>query len=80
MGPGVCGKARTVGAAEVVNVSLGQHGVVLELRLAEGRSVGGDDDQLGLAGPQSLERALVAEGNLSGLLRVSEGSMMHRKR
>jgi hypothetical protein len=33
-----------------VNRSLRKHGVVLELRLAERRSVGGDDDQLGLAG------------------------------
>ena len=37
-------------AREVVNGSLGEHSVVLELRLAEGRSVGGNDNQLGLAG------------------------------
>lgn len=37
-------------AREVVNWSLGEHSVVLELRLAEGRSVGGNDNQLGLAG------------------------------
>lgn len=35
--------------------SLGQHGVVLELTLAERRSVASDDDQLGLAGSQALE-------------------------
>lgn len=33
-----------------MNGSLGEHGVVLQLGLAEGRGVGGDDDQLGLAG------------------------------
>lgn len=32
-----------------MNGSLGKHGVVLELRLAEGRSVGGDDNELSLA-------------------------------
>lgn len=37
-------------AREVVNGSLSEHSVVLELRLAEGRSVGGNDNQLGLAG------------------------------
>lgn len=30
----------------VVNTALGEHGVVLNLRLAEGRAVVGDDDQL----------------------------------
>jgi hypothetical protein len=32
----------------VVDGGLGEHGVVLELRLAERGSVGSDDDQLGL--------------------------------
>lgn len=36
--------------------SLGQHGVVLELTLAERRSVASNDDQLGLAGSQRLQR------------------------
>jgi hypothetical protein len=31
-------------AGEVVNGSLGQHGVVLQLRLAERGGVAGDDD------------------------------------
>lgn len=35
---------------EVVNRGLGEHSVVLELTLTERRSVGSDDDQLGLAG------------------------------
>lgn len=50
----------TVVAAEVVDRGLGEHGVVLELRLAEGRSVASNDDKLGLAGAESLEGRLVA--------------------
>ena len=50
-------------AAEVVNGCLGEHGVVLELTLAERRSVASDDDQLGLAGTERLESALVAESD-----------------
>ena len=42
---------------------LGQHGVVLELRLAERGSVAGNDDKLGLAGAQALEGGLVTEGD-----------------
>ena len=34
----------------MVHGSLGEHGVVLKLTLAERGSVGRDDDQLGLAG------------------------------
>jgi hypothetical protein len=36
-------------ASKVVHVSLGEHGVVLELRAAEGRAVARDDDELGIA-------------------------------
>merc|ERR1712029_503344 len=54
-------------AGEVVNRGLGQHGVVLELRLAERGSVAGDDDKLGLAGAEALEGGLVTESDLSGL-------------
>lgn len=46
---------------------LGEHGVVLELRLAEGRGVGSDDDQLGLARAQSLHGRLSTQGDLTGL-------------
>lgn len=42
---------------------LRQHAVVLELALAERRSVSGDDDQLGLAGAEALEGGLVAESD-----------------
>ncbi|KAI9167749.1 60S ribosomal protein L10-A [Paramyrothecium foliicola] len=54
-------------AAEVVDGSLGQHAVVLELTLAERRSVASNDDELGLAGSQALEGRLVSESDLSGL-------------
>jgi hypothetical protein len=43
----------------VVDRGLGQHGVVLQLRLAERRGVAGDEDQLGLARAESYgERRL----------------------
>ena len=48
-------------------------GRTLELRLAQRRSVAGDDDELGLAGAQSLQRGLVAESDLAGLRGVSDG-------
>lgn len=55
--------ATYVGTREVVNWGLGQHGVVLQLGLAQGRSVAGDDDELGLAGSQTLQGRLVAESD-----------------
>lgn len=51
----------------MVDSSLGKHGVVLELRLAEGRGVASNEDELGLAGAKSLEGRLVAESDLAGL-------------
>ena len=54
-------------ARVVVHARLGQHGVVLDLRLSEGRRVAGDDYQLGLAAPQRLEGLLVAQHVLAGL-------------
>ena len=50
-------------AREVVDGGLGQHGVVLELRLAERGSVAGNDDKLGLASAEALEGGLVTEGD-----------------
>lgn len=41
--------------------------LTLELRLPEWRRVASDDDELGLAGAQSLECGLVAESDLAGL-------------
>merc|ERR1719209_2291406 len=45
----------------VVDPGLGQHGVVLNLGLAERGGVVGDDHQLGLSTPQGFEGLLVAE-------------------
>lgn len=42
---------------------LGQHGVVLELRLPQRRRVAGDDNELGLSSAQALEGGLVAESD-----------------
>ena len=39
---------------------LGQHGVVLELRFPERRSVASNDDELGLASTEALEGGLVS--------------------
>eukprot|EP00960_Hanusia_phi_P063703 765542-Hanusia_phi.AAC.1 len=44
----------------MVNVGLGEHSVVLDLRLAEGRAVVADDDELALARPEGLEGGLVS--------------------
>lgn len=53
--------------AEVVDGGFGEHGHVLELGLAEGRAVGGDEDQLGLSGADGLHGGLGAHGDLAGL-------------
>lgn len=50
-----------VGAAVVVDGGLGHHAVVLELALAERRSVGGDEDELGFAGAEGLQCRLIAD-------------------
>ena len=41
--------------------------VLLKLGLAEGRGVGSNEDELGLAGAEGLEGAAVAEDDLAGL-------------
>ena len=51
----------------VVDGGLGKHGKVLNLGLAEGRAVGGDEDHLGLALAEGLGGGLVAEDGLAGL-------------
>ena len=48
-------------------LSLGKHGEVLNLGLAERWGVVGDDHQLALAIPQGLEGLLVAKDVLAGL-------------
>lgn len=52
----------------MVDGGLAEHGVVLELRLAERRGVAGNDDELGLAGAEGLEGGLVTKSDLAGLL------------
>lgn len=49
--------------------SLGQHAVVLELRLAQRRSVASNDDELGLARAEALEGRLVSEGDCGATVR-----------
>jgi hypothetical protein len=39
----------------MVDVGLGQHGVVFQLALAKRRGVAGNDDQLGFARPEGFE-------------------------
>lgn len=51
----------------VVDSALGKHSVVLNLRLSQGGSVGGDDNHLGLASAQSLDGGLVTQSSLSRL-------------
>lgn len=72
-GPMRCLCGTYVVASEVVDGSLGEHGVVLELRLAERGSVASDDDQLGLARAQALEGRLVAKGDCRMLVRLWVG-------
>lgn len=50
-------------AREVVHGGLGQHAVVLQLRLAERRGVASNDDELGLARTERLEGRLVSESD-----------------
>ena len=45
---------------------LSQHSVVLDFGLGQGRAVARDDDELGLALTQRLERGLVPESVLAG--------------
>lgn len=51
--------------------SLGQHGVVLELTLAQRGSVGRDDDKLGLSVTKGLEGGLVTKSDCKQLERKS---------
>lgn len=64
-------------AREVVNGSLGQHGVVLELTLAERGSVGRDDDQLGLSVTEGLEGGLVTKSDCWAAVRKKNLTYMY---
>ena len=55
-----------------MHTRLAQHGVVLELRLAQRRAVAGDEDKLGLALADRLECRLVAERILARLHNESQ--------
>lgn len=46
---------------------LGKHGVVLKLRLSEGRSVTGNDNKLSLTLTERLNGRLVTKGVFTGL-------------
>lgn len=61
------GSELVVATLEVVHSALGKHGVVLQLRLAEGRSVTSNDHKLGLSLTERLDGGLVTKGVLSGL-------------
>merc|ERR1719359_2338217 len=54
-------------AVEVMHAGLGQHGVILDLALPQCRAVGGDEDELGFALPQTLQRGLVTKTVLAAL-------------
>lgn len=47
----------------MVNIALSKHGIVLELTLAERRSVASDDNELGLSGTEGLEGRLVSKSD-----------------
>lgn len=66
-------------AVEVVDGALGQHGVVLELGLAERRGVAGDEDQLGLAHAELLERGLVSKDDCARVLVLMLGGYFHEE-
>jgi len=50
-----------------VHARLREHRIVLDLRLAEGRAVRADEDELGLALAQRLHRRLVPQHRLARL-------------
>jgi len=61
-----CAESNVV-ALVVLDQSLGEERVVLNLRLSEWRGVGRKHDELGLARPKRLEGGPVAKGVLAGL-------------
>lgn len=54
-------------ARKVVDRGLSQHSIVLELTLAQRRSIGSDNDQLGLTRAQSLHTRSSAQCDFTGL-------------
>jgi hypothetical protein len=53
-------------ASKVVDLGLGKHSVVFQLRLAQRRGIAGDDDELGLSRAESLEGRFVSESDCEG--------------
>ncbi len=60
-------KSAVLTSSVMVNVCLGKHSVVLDLRLAKGRAVAADDHELALSTAQCLESALVSKSVLARL-------------
>jgi hypothetical protein len=58
---------RTVVTRVVMDGGLGKHGKVFDLRLSQVRTVGGDEDHLGLSLSEGLDSVLVTHDGLSGL-------------
>ena len=65
------GSKGDVGSSVKVDGGLGEHGVVLELRAAEGRAVTTDDDQLGCE--DSMVRAGLSDSFAGARYRPSSG-------
>ena len=61
-----------VGARVVVDVSLGEHRVVLDLRLDKRGCVGRKENKTSLSATERTERRLVSQPELSGLHHQSE--------
>lgn len=49
----------------MVDIGLGEHGVVLEFTLAQRRSVASNDDQLGFSRSEGFEGRFVTESDCS---------------
>ena len=72
----------TAGGSELDIVSLveedfnfGQHGVILNLRLSDGRAVAGNEDQFGFSVSEGLQGGRVSQTTLSGSLQQSNFSV-----
>merc|ERR1711911_119612 len=59
----------------VMNTSLGKHSIVFDLRFTERGRVTGEDDQLALPGPKSLQSLLVSQAVLSRLHNQSKSGI-----
>lgn len=57
-------------AIEVMHGSLREHGVVLQLRLAQRRAVASNEDQLGLAGTEGLHGGFGAHGDFEKVVSI----------